>query len=641
MKKQFFLVPVLGLILTGCASDEPMPGNQGGNANTEPTNYLAINMVTPPATPGTRAETLDDIGGSQSYKDGTDIENNVNAVRFFFFDDGSNATPVWKLTGTSTETQETYESYIDWYPTQGDISAGDPSMTVEKILTTTLGIIIPEGAHLPEQVVAVINPTPEILAITNTTPKDKYTVVGPNLSQLTEEVADYYTGLHGGSTPESGNFVMTNSVYAQNTEQGMTLINTTALSDDNFVEKLEEAEDNAVEIYVERILARIDFGLFMTENENMETETVGEEGNQYTIYKVSNQVIDDETGDDGKGMDIYVKILGWNLSATTNQSNFLKDIDPSWTNTALFNNNSILWNTADYHRSFWAMNPSVGVEYQYGNFGTNNQDGFSANSLPIPAAGEYTVAYMQENASPYSTSQLKGPETATKFIIAAQLVDKEGESIPLAEYNYKKYTVDGLKNYLADQVLSNIYKRSNGDNPTFTKIKPSDITFKTAVQIAENDNAVNEDGEPLPKYGITINPNNPEYYVYVVLADLTGTGYSWQIGNQVSGIPMTIQQTNQEILNRTHHAMVWNTGYTYFFDNIHHLGAIGSVGYNGVIRNHIYQTKVTSISGLGTPVYNPDQVIHPQQPEYSESILMAKINILQWRIVSQEYELTW
>ena len=57
--------------------------------------------------------------------------------------------------------------------------------------------------------------------------------------------------------------------------------------------------------------------------------------------------------------------------------------------------------------------------------------------------------------------------------------------------------------------------------------------------------------------------------------------------------------------------------------------------FNGVVRNHIYAINVTKIAGLGTPVYNPDEIIYPETPEENEHYIAAQINILSWRVVDE------
>ena len=61
----------------------------------------------------------------------------------------------------------------------------------------------------------------------------------------------------------------------------------------------------------------------------------------------------------------------------------------------------------------------------------------------------------------------------------------------------------------------------------------------------------------------------------------------------------------------------------------------------GVVRNHIYKTTITNIAGLGTPVYNPGDVIYPEKPEDNAHYIAAEINILSWRVVKNNYNLEW
>ena len=61
----------------------------------------------------------------------------------------------------------------------------------------------------------------------------------------------------------------------------------------------------------------------------------------------------------------------------------------------------------------------------------------------------------------------------------------------------------------------------------------------------------------------------------------------------------------------------------------------------GVVRNHIYETNITKIAGLGTPVYDPTKTIYPEKPENNDHFIAAQINILSWRVVKNDYELEW
>lgn len=84
---------------------------------------------------------------------------------------------------------------------------------------------------------------------------------------------------------------------------------------------------------------------------------------------------------------------------------------------------------------------------------------------------------------------------------------------------------------------------------------------------------------------------------------------------------------------------------TYYYFPIQHLGHMGkdgkNYGKNGVVRNHIYDSTITKLYGLGTPVYNPDETIYPEKPEDNDSYIAAQIKILSWRLVNNNVELEW
>ena len=108
-----------------------------------------------------------------------------------------------------------------------------------------------------------------------------------------------------------------------------------------------------------------------------------------------------------------------------------------------------------------------------------------------------------------------------------------------------------------------------------------------------------------------------------------------------------IEAVNKQ-LKELGNAKVWKDGKTYYYTDIRHLGKITqdgkgqdvpSVGAYGVVRNHSYQVVINSVTGLGTPVYNPDDVIDPEQPKDEESYLAARIKVLSWRVVKSTVDL--
>lgn len=77
----------------------------------------------------------------------------------------------------------------------------------------------------------------------------------------------------------------------------------------------------------------------------------------------------------------------------------------------------------------------------------------------------------------------------------------------------------------------------------------------------------------------------------------------------------------------------------YYYIPINHLGKVGSVAECGIVRNHWYKVTLNSITGLGTPVYDKDKTIDPTTPKDENTYLAARVNVLQWRVVSQKVDL--
>ena len=616
MKKSSIYLAALALVMAGCSTNEPVVMPDGDQTEVA-SSFITIRMMNAPTASMGRADGV--------YENGKEEENEVSRVRFFFFDGSGDPFGVHRNTASST-----YDSYIDWYPTESDITStgtpGDgtsviPDQTVEKVLTATLGINL-SSTNKPAQVLAVINPNQSVLGLPNSLTESN--VNGPSLSALQNVVADYYTGL------TDDNFVMSNSVYAKEItgENGpeMKAIYTTALTDANFATSVEAAQQSPVIIYVERVLARLDLGL------DPEFVKGAKPVNDDLIYKAGNIQVNDSTSSTASYTDaeIYVKLLGWNVTRTTSQSRLVKEIDPTWTDAAILGQ-GVLWNTADFHRSFWAINPlkatNPDFSYQYGSFGkTADVDAGNINpaqAMNFPTtSGTYETTYLQENAAPAETPGA-APESCSQVIIAAQLVDVNGNPLTLAEWGYKKYTLSGVKNQLA-KVLNNLYSvETTSSGTVYTSILPEQITFQYA--------------DPLGSQSTDKN-----YWVYAVLTT-DASNLTWQVGKGENGTPLaTAQDVNSYIRDQVNHVMIWNGGLTYYYFNIRHLGANDQVsGYNGIVRNHIYRSTITSISGLGVPVYDPDQIIIPETQSPDDFIISADLRILQWRVVSQDYELKW
>ena len=688
MKKTLFSLCLAGL-MAGCAANDPaMDGNKNGSTDAEVKGYLSINLVTTGA-PSSRADDPDPSDPTDTpvnpnngqYEYGTPSENYVQEVRFFFFysEEGQRGLPcpirknpmyMAPENGTGGDNPEVdqngqleYFSYYDWSPTYSDNqnyegSAGDvvtePSgpgslgenATIEKVLTVMVVLTSKQG-YAPDQVVAIINPTPTIKALQN-----------PSLAQLqaANMVADYQTGL------TDNNFVMSNSVYVgpdpSNGLEGVIVAQD--IKPENLQYTQPKAQENPLVVYVERVVARLD-QTFAPQSPVSELEPIvineGQE-NEYTIYPTgfffTSEDVDFTPGGtqtpEYDNEAIYAKFLGWAVTSTPNKSNLLKHITSAWGDAdAIFGTINEPWYLTQYHRSFWGINPQAITA------DASDPDGsyiwYNYNELigsATPEQGECfdmktTRAYMQENANPYD-----GFETAanakypTKVIYAAQLVDSEGNEVTVAEWNGVYFTLTGIKELAASMLQMYYisgYENDDPSKPLYSPIQPDQITFITRRAYQNASTAIfSEPGS---------------YYVYPTLTSSTAegadeitnaAGLAWYHHANDGSDNYTLinaNQLNSYMYDTFGVSKIWDKGQTYYYYEINHLGAEDSPGYYGVVRNHIYNANIKLLKGLGTPVWDPTEDIYPEKPTPEGNNISAEVKVLMWRMVSQDVEFDW
>lgn len=552
-----FLLLMAAMMFTGCSQNEEMEGPDSPNGDAT-TNYLTVNIVAAPNM-GTRADS--NAPGNDEFEKGT--ENTVESVRFYFFDANGNVATV-----------KDGKPYYDW--DSNITNAGDGMPNVAKKLAATLIIQSPDGDELPASVVAVINPTDEIKRATVR-----------SLTALNRIIQDFSTA--------TTNFVMSNSVYATEGNPGSKVEAVNV--EGHIFPTPEAAKSSPVNIYVERVLAKVRLGVTIPNG------TQSADGMLYPTGTTPQQF---------DGNDIYVKFLGWNVTATADKSRLMKEINPGWGEN-LFGATEP-WNYFPYFRSFWAVNPSP-MSYSYGTFSKDGDDkkANALTSFDSKAGQNYT--YVQENASDNEATGAN-PNTPTKVIIAAQLVNEQGGAITFAEWAGQRVAIDNLKALLLSRV--SLWKgKSNGG---YEQITEADVEIKTA-------SAIGLAGETTPG----------RYKVYLQLTDEASklTWYSDDKGTSET-------DANKTLINLGP-TKIWKDGYTYYYFDIRHLNKTVNATYGslGVVRNHLYDATITSLTGLGTPVYDPEEPIHPEKPEDDESYIVAQIEILSWRLVPNDVTLEW
>ena len=282
--------------------------------------------------------------------------------------------------------------------------------------------------------------------------------------------------------------------------------------------------------------------------------------------------------------DVYVKIMGWGVIGNQTESYYIKSIDPTWTDAEL----GFVWNDAPFFRSYWAaksVNDPVDPNFKFNEL-TNDTKGVK----PI---------YLGEQVGQRTT-----------YIVAAQLFDKSDKVLEIAQWYGNNYANEEALLAAVAPTLKNKLMQFNGVD-TYTSIDDSQLKCVAGLAGAES------------------------YEVKFQLADDV-TADNWY---SFDGTTYTKVDNVDEVLAAIVPAKVWKNGMTYYYTDIRHLGDEGKDGAYGIIRNHKYEIVVNGVLGWGTPVYDPNMEVVPIRPTDKETYISAEINILSWRVVSNDVTL--
>lgn len=601
--RKLFFGLCAALALAGCSSEDTVSTDKNQTINGE-TRYLTVNIISTPAN-GTRAGDNQESGqpGNATYEEGYAAENYVKNVRFYFFDANGREANVKSTANGSV-------NYFDWDKVENPTSQNMPN--VEKILNAV--IVINPNDKLPTSMVAIVNPDIAKLGDSPLT-----------LEQLREMSDDYLNNKSLDKTATSNNnpFLMSSTVYAENGKK----MNEVSI-DGHICQTEEAAKVNPVDMYVERVLAKVVF------SQGTMTNTQVSAADDATYIKAKNSAGKDiETVDGSK---IYIKLIGWNVTANIDQSYLIKNINPStsaWDDTKNWGTTNGSWNYPAYYRSFWAVNPD-NAEVKLPSIDQNDKGGYG-NYEDACSIKDFNdgVTYCQENAANYYDTGTKDNAT-TKVIIGAELYrsddGKSFEKATIYQYAGKRYVDEEACKTAMLNAASVEYYKKNENGEDYTKITAADVDLKTAIE-AGAVTAYQDKGD-----------GTGSYKSYLVKKNATDTWYT--VSDDEQKATVVAEDDIKKKLIDAAAAQVFNEGKSYFYFDIQHLGyGIENVdfGWYGVVRNHIYRASITGITGLGTPVPDDGKItIVPEKPD-DEVYVAARIQILSWRIVPNEIELKW
>lgn len=564
-----------GLLASCSKDDENEPGGGNSNGNEGDCKYVTVNIVSPKSA-GTRGVT----GNTGDFIPGTGDENAVGSAIFLFFDDKGNST------------QSPVEMELKWT----DESSDKPA--VERISTAT---VIIAGNTQPSQVLAVLNPPAKYFEAVN----------GLSLSQVCDRVNNY--GAYG-----ENEFVMSNSVYVETKDaEGNELenpveVNATDIKGHTFKTQ-KEAEEKAVDIYVERILAKVITSATPDGFAKGAKIKIGE-----TEYSITQTIEGIEIANIAKQSRLVKSITGWN----------------SWTATIEGAGSNWKWNDPENKRCYWAITPSDN--------GFINRS-WTAISEGIKDSEDNTTKWEYEHLQPTTEHTFYiQPNTytgkKTSVLVTATLKNEHGDPFTFlrwaGQYYFKDAIMDGdktvvpsfLKQYAQLLHNANFEIKYNKEDGTlaYRDIEEKDLRWLNAD---EHEKLV--DDNTIKGYQMTAKLIK-EKDLEISKKDLTQT--------PVQHTASSITEVNKFLLQEENLCWLWQDGRCYYFVNIEHSGPKIEGGINfheGVVRNHIYDLNLESLTGVGVPVFNPDEEIIPEKPSDNLYYLAATINILKWKLVKQ------
>ena len=430
MKTKLFFAAMAAVAVIGCQKE--VGGSVTGEADGM-ASFLKVNLNT--AGTITKAD-------PGNFKSGSDEENKVNSVTFYFFDAEGEKYVIQNMENYMTG------NVSDW--TEGEKNS------IEEVSGLIL-VIKQSNGDVPAQMVAVLNAPTELQK-------------SMTLDELNDSIETLYD--------ESNGFIMSNSVYVD----GGQVIQTTAITKNNlFNANLEVGDpgynppgtilkpDNTdvpddiapVEIYVERIATKVT--VEGAENVNLEKIPVyAEDGTtQLTV------------GEGENVKEVFVKITGWDVTNNTASSHILKQLSANY-DPAPFTT----WNNVAFFRSYWANTDAEPLHnLTYDDLTSNDAKYYHENTA---AASESNGVDVDDEGT-YEDPNTTGNQ-APQLLVAATLINAAGNPIDLARWYGKNYTEAGVKDAMIATVDHRLYTKSEDK---YTSITADDVVFSQTGQTAE------------------------------------------------------------------------------------------------------------------------------------------------------------
>ena len=571
---------LLGLLvctaLCACSNDESgIIPNDTPNVFTGDKAYIKVRLAD--AGTLTRAQ-----GGDFEY--GTNEQSIKNASFYFYDADGVFVTQgdVWTDGSASTTTPA------------GNIEFASNNIVVLKGL---------DKKSYPRYMVTVLN-------------KPTGFVHGKTLDEMQTVLADNNAeGIYYPATTDNvttNYFTMSTTSYTETNREKhfVTEVNEGNIS----LEPMTDASAiaNTVTVYVERLAAKVTLKV----SDNLPKDANGRYPIKVTVAGENNSAGSGDIASE----DLYVELLGWKLNATAKKSFMVKNIDAAWMDNDL----GFTWNRPTDRRSHW------GKSFNYG------FSGYPENAAGVPANSEYlnyvdlengltaleNPAYCAENTNTNTIVTANFPTGVTSILLKAKVCDANGNALDLVRYNGLLFKQDSFLEYVLNVLQTrnqlDVWYANGTDeegNARYTQIGKEYVKLEHVG-----------DGK-----------------VKVVFTNEHGTSLYAEDGSNCSD--QTITALNDDLASASADAIAYNGGLMYYNIPVEHLnngdvaenGTIPEAKY-GVVRNHHYVVTIDKLDKIGRGIFDGNEKIVPGD-DPDAYYVGAKINLLSWKIVSQNVEL--
>lgn len=521
-----------------------------------------------------------------------------------------------------------------------------------------------------------------------TTFKDCYIIINSNLKRddLWSKTRDNLSSIIV-DTPyfvdKSGKkyLTMCNSVYVENGKKKIDTSVDTNMIFETYMDALEQAGrgNAAINAYIERVAAKVNLKFENTayDKEGVNRDFVPDYDNVIVFSHINENgiphYIDRPANNSGAKYACRVRITGWGVNALEKESYLFRNFTADgnyFTNWYKTSDKRALW-SEDLNYKFdnypWQYRPSIEEPWIHNYKGNNNiLQNLSYNELNVANFGS-KAAYTLENTYNFKdnkfVSQLdERPEVlaASHIIVCAELltnikdVNKFEPTEMYRDRNGNFYTSEAdcfkaLVSFFNNTLLSHthlkytsydwtyggkqgtLYARTNGSYSLYygnTKLTPENVE-RISGSLTSEANLTNGDGKRMiwmDNFSIRDDSGNI-LKIYTSIDEVEPSNDKYLRDATADDIKSLLYEYIGAVDHFNGGKMYYAVPIGYVSDNYNTVNPNYSI--YGLVRNAEYNIRIMNVTGLGTPVDNPNDPIVPTEVQTNDHLFIG-LEVIGW-----------